>query len=119
MKVIFFLVSTFLASAASAQSCDPLRFSPGESGVSLDGVLPPKDPFQATEPPCFSLAVRQGQRVSIVVEGDKNVVVTVPGAGDARQVFEFAAPSNLVEILLFQLFPSPREAPYTLTVRVE
>lgn len=119
MKVTLFLASIFLASAAIAQTCEPLHFALGESGARLDGILPPKDPVQATEPPCFSLAVRQGQRVSIVVEGDKNVVVTVPGAGDARQVFDFAAPSNLVEMMLFQLFPSPREARYTLIVRVE
>lgn len=119
MRVILLLASICLASAAAAQTCEPLRFPPGESGARLDGILPPKDPVRATEPPCFSLAVRQGQRVSIVVEGDKNVVVTVPGAGDARQVFDFAAPSNLIEILLFQLFPSTREARYTLIVRVE
>ncbi|WP_207471940.1 hypothetical protein [Paracoccus fontiphilus] len=108
-----------VAVQAHAQDCQPIRFAPGDNGALIEGVLPPKDPFVAVEPSCFSLDVRAGQRVIVAVEGDDNAVATISGAGDARQAFDFLAPSNFLEILLFQLFPSPSEAPYALTVQVD
>lgn len=119
MKVIVILLSILFGTTADAQTCEPINFAAGESSARIDGVLPPKNPSDATEPACLSLAVRQGQYVTVSIEGDENVVASIPGVGDARQLFDFAAPSDLVELLMFQLFPSPREASFSLTVRVE
>lgn len=108
-----------VAVQAHAQDCQPIRFAPGDNGALIEGVLPSKDPSVAAEPFCFSLEVRAGQRVIVAVEGDENAVATISGAGDARKAFDFPAPSDHLEILLFQLFPSPSEAPYALTVQVD
>lgn len=98
---------------ATAQTCEPVRFAKGESGVHIMGTVQP----EARQ--CFSLAVRKGQRVTIDRAGsDENIAITVIGEGDARASFDFAASSNRVEFLVFQLFRSATPADYGVSVQV-
>lgn len=104
----------FLATGAHAQDCQPIRFTPGESGAFVDGVLP------AEGRDCYTLDVRRGQNVHIgVVGGSENVAVSVLDVGDARRSFDFAAPSGRVEFLVFQLMRSVTDADYSLHVQVQ
>ncbi len=102
------------ASGACAQDCQPIRFMPGESGAFIDGVLP------AEGRDCYTLDVRRGQNVTVeVVGGSENVALTVVDVGDARRSFGFAAPSDRVEFLVFQLMRSATDADYSLLVQVQ
>lgn len=114
MRIASILAPAFLATAVHAQDCQPIRFSPGESGAFVDGVLP------AEGRDCYTLDVRQGQNVSIeVVGGSENVAVSVLDVGDARRSFDFAAPSGRVEFLVFQLMRSVTDADYSLHIQVQ
>ena len=103
-----------LASGAYAQDCQPIRFATGESGAFVDGVLP------AEGRDCYTLDVRRGQNVTVdVVGGSENVAVSVIDVGDARRSFAFAAPSNRVEFIVFQLMRSVTDADYSLLIQAK
>lgn len=102
-----------LATGSAAQTCQEVRFNPGESGAFIDGIVQPE------QRNCYSMSVRKGQKVFIGrVGGDKNVAITVIDVGDARESFEFAAPSSRVEFLVFQLFRSATPSDYSLHIQV-
>ena len=108
------LALIFLATGVHAQDCRPVRFNPGESGAFVDGLLP------AEGRDCYTLDVRRGQNVFIeVVGGSENVAVSVLDMGDARRSFDFAAPADRVEFLVFQLMRSVTDADYSLLIKVQ
>lgn len=100
--------------AAQAQDCTPVQFNPGESGAFVDGVI------AAEGRKCYTLDVRKGQNIHIgLVGGSQNIAISVIGVGDARQSFDFAAPANRVEFLVFQLMRSVTDADYSLLVKAQ
>lgn len=113
-RIVCAVALACLATGAHAQNCQPIRFNPGESGALIDGILP------AEGRDCYTLDVRRGQNVYIgVVGGSENVAVSVLDVGDARRTFDFAAPSDRVEFLVFQLMRSASDADYSLHIQVQ
>ncbi|WBU57822.1 hypothetical protein [Paracoccus sediminicola] len=105
---------TLLATAAAAQDCETIRFSPGETGAFVEGQAP------AEGSQCFSVDLRPGQNFfAEIVAGQEDIAISIPGIGDNRGRFEFVADASRYELWVHQTFRAVQAAPFTMLVKIE
>lgn len=102
------------AAAAAQAPCQEIRFAPGASAGVVTGEVPADGHL------CFTIKVGDGQRAEVAVEdlSPVDMIVTIPGAGDAQDSFAWTTRSGTYEILVAPLFRASGPAPFRLHVAV-
>lgn len=99
---------------AVAEDCTPIRFEPGQSGATVDGLAP------AEGVRCYSLAVRPGQQAHVgIVAGDEGVAVSVSDVADNRRSVDFVTAAQRYELYVHQTFRAPAAVPFSMLVQVQ
>lgn len=112
-------LATFWPCGAQASAtCSAVRFPPGESSTEISGTIPAEDRLNPAEPLCFSLSVDDGQRATISLRSGRNVAISIPGQGDARDTFDFVTQRGTYELHVFPLFPGGEAEPFRIHVEV-
>ena len=102
---------TSVASPRAQENCRPIRFAPGHSAVTVQGIAPPDDAV------CYSFAAGAGQTARLKVTGT-NMIVSVIGIGDARDSWTFTTRAQAYKFVVGQLMRSVTPEPYTVTLSI-
>lgn len=112
------LAAFWLGGAQASATCSDVRFAPGESSAEISGTVPAEDPLNPAEPLCYSLDVDDGQRATVSLLSGRNVAISIPGQGDARDKFDFVTQRGTYELHVFPLFPGGEAEPFRIHVEV-
>lgn len=110
-RALLVLAFACLPAAATAQTCQTIRFAPGSSSGMIEGIAPPDDLL------CFRIEVASGQTARARVEGT-NMMFSVRNVVDAQDDHTWTTSAGSYDILVSQLFRSVTAQPFRLILSV-
>lgn len=101
-----------LATDASAQACQEIRFAPGAVSGDVQGQVSEGRPL------CFSFATGAGQTARLRLSGTENACFNVRDMVDCQDDFSFRTAARSYEVGVHQLFRGPGSETFSLQLSI-
>ena len=101
-----------LATEASAQACQEIRFAPGAVSGDVQGQVSEGQPL------CFSFATGAGQTARLQLSGTQNACFNVRGLVDCQDDFSFRTAARSYQVDVHQLFRGPGAETFSLQLSI-
>lgn len=106
------VVLGLFATAATGQTCEEIRFSPGASSGEVSGRV------IEGRPTCFAFGSGAGQTAQLTLSGSENACFTIEGVADCQSSYTFDTARRTYRIDIFQLFPRAEAESFTLRLSI-
>lgn len=110
-RIFLALFLSLAAGPALAQSCQEIRFAPGNSSGRVEG-------HTGNDGQCFTFATGAGQRAELVLYGPETMCVTLMGVGDCRESFVWTTRRQTYQVYVAQMFRNAPVAPFSLILSI-
>jgi hypothetical protein len=110
------LFCAFAAAARAQASCTAIRFAPGASSATINGIAHSDSPFT-----CYTLTTGRGQTAALAIAtrgSSDDTALTIPGVVDNRDKFTFTTEAKTYKILVYLTFARQPDKPFTMQVSV-
>ena len=110
--VLALTASIFAVATAYAENCETIRFQPGHSEGTVQGIAPPDDMV------CYEMTTGASQTAILEITG-KNVFFSIEGIIDAQDKYSFTTEKRTYRILVGQLMRSVTNQSFVLAVSIK
>lgn len=112
LRMVAVLFLGLLASAATAEDCQAIKFAKGTSSGEVSGQV------TDGEARCFSFGAGAGQTARLQLSGSENACFTVYDIADCRTDLSFPTGARTYRLIVSQLFPAPRAEAFRLRLTI-
>lgn len=107
------LAMGLLATGATAQQCEEIRFTSGTSSGEVSGQVIEGNPM------CFTFGSGAGQTARLDLSGSDNACFTIDDVVDCQANYSFETAGRTYRVGIFQLFPQSEAETFSLRLTIQ